>query len=510
MGVALGILSSVGTAGAQEARPENEKEPNTSGGPPQAGSVPPPPPSTTLPVPRSSNGPEANTLRVLHDKGVLSDEEYESAVAELSGSTGARASEANTVVMGKWATTMYGFVESDNIWDSTRSFNDLAGNGQVARPKTNAGDYGRFTDSVRNSRIGFRLKAPEYNGIRVSGMLEMDFLGNQPPTATEGALFTNPTFRVRHFNLKAETPVVDILVGQYWQLFGWQSDFMPNTVEIQGVPGELYSRTPQLRISKTLKTQPVTFDVAVAAVRPVQRDSATPDGEAGMRLSINEWTGLQTVGATGTRIAPASVAVTSYLRRVMVDQLAAKPTYTNDKTAAGIAVDGYVPVIPASKDKKANSLSLSGEFATGYGGADFYTGLTGGVGFPTLPNPTNATPAPTYTPNIDPGIAAYSADGTIHLIQWTSYLVGLQYYLPGTDGKVWISGNVSRMKTSNALQFAAPDRARSLLTWFDVNLFVDPTPALRIGLEYANFNDRYADGIHAINHRGQIAGFFIF
>jgi hypothetical protein len=43
-----------------------------------------------------------------------------------------------------------------------------------------------------------------------------------------------------------------------------------------------------------------------------------------------------------------------------------------------------------------------------------------------------------------------------------------------------------------------------------VNLFVDPVPAVRIGAEYANFNDVYVDGTHAINHRVQLSGFFIF
>ena len=58
---------------------------------------------------------------------------------------------------------------------------------------------------------------------------------------TEAAYFTNPTFRVRHANFKIETPIVDFLVGQYWQLFGWGSAYQPNSVEIQGLPGEVLS-----------------------------------------------------------------------------------------------------------------------------------------------------------------------------------------------------------------------------------------------------------------------------
>jgi hypothetical protein len=46
--------------------------------------------------------------------------------------------------------------------------------------------------------------------------------------------------------------------------------------------------------------------------------------------------------------------------------------------------------------------------------------------------------------------------------------------------------------------------------WADVNIFGDPYPGVRFGLEYANFSDTYVDGVTAVNHRVQLAGFFIF
>jgi hypothetical protein len=462
---------------------------------------------------------EFTSLRLMRDKGVISPAEYESAVHDLAETSGMRAPDEGTLVVSKWATTLYGFVEADNIYDTTRSFNDAAGNALVARANTEAGENGRFTMGVRNSRIGFRMAAPELSGgIRTSAMLEMDFLGTQLPVGsvqpyqgTEGAYFTNPTFRVRHANFKVETPVVDFLVGQYWQLFGWQSAYQPNTVEIQGVPGELYARTPQVRISKTIKANPVTVEIAVAAVRPVQRDSAMPDGEGGLRLALDSWTGVQTVGATGTQVAPLSIAATGLVRHVAVDDFAAKPTYTNSLGMSAFAVDGFVPVIPGTKHKKDNSLSLNGEFATGYGFADMYTGLTGGITFPALPNPMAAAPPPAYTPDIDNGIVTYdTGTGKLHGIQWTSYLLGAQYYLPGVDGRVWVSGNYSHMSSANSHYYGAAAATLSVEDWFDVNLFFAPTPALRIGVEYANFNNQYVDGQHAINHRGQLSGFFVF
>jgi hypothetical protein len=489
-----------------------------------------PPVAPTAPPPAAASGGgsvEVTSLRLLRDKGIISQAEYESALRDLAETAGMRAADAGTLVISKWATTLYGFVEADNIYDTTRSFNDVAGSTPVARASTQAGGNGRFMMGVRNSRIGIRMAAPELSGgIRTTGMLEMDFLGTQlpvgngpypAPTAastayfgTEGAFFTNPTFRIRHANLKVETPVVDILAGQYWQLFGWQSAYNPNTVEIQGVPGELYARTPQLRVSKTIKVHPVTIDVAIAASRPVQRDSAMPDGQAGVRFALDSWTGVQTIGATGTQISPLSFGVSGLLRHVAVDNYAAKPTYTNDLGMSAIAFDAFVPVIPGTKHKKDNSLSLNGELATGYGFADMYTGFTGGVSFPALPNTAGAATPPTYAPDIDNGIVTYDAAGKLHGIQWTSYLLGLQYYLPGVDGKLWISGNYSHISSSNVHYYATPTSALLLEDWFDVNLFIAPAPALRVGIEYANFNSKYVDGQRAINHRGQLSGFFVF
>jgi hypothetical protein len=452
----------------------------------------------------------------MRDKGVITQAEYESAIHQLSETSGWRASEEGTVVIGKWATTLYGFVEADAIWDSTRSFNEGAGNAQVGRASTPNGDNSRFLFSARNSRFGFRVKAPEASrGVRASAQLEMDFMGLPSGIAgvSEGTFFSNPALRIRHMFFKVETPVVDVLMGQTWQLFGWQTIYSPNTVEIQGVPGQLNTRTPQLRVSKTIKASPVTFEIAVAATRPVQRDTGIPDAQGGMRFAVDTWTGVQTVGSTGTQISPMSIAVTGLLRRVRVDQWSAKPTSTSDLTLSAVAADAFVPLAPGTKDRKGNSLSLNGEFVTGYGFADLYSGLSGGIGFPTLPPAMGMTAGAAFPANIDNGIVTYATDGSLHGIQWTSYLFGAQYYLPELDGKLWISGNYSHIESANIDRYPAAGSVSKVTKaedWFDVNLFADPIPAVRFGLEYANFNTMYADGIHAINHRFQLSGFFLF
>ncbi len=55
----------------------------------------------------------------MREKGIISQAEYDSAIHDLRETSGVRAQDQATVVVGKWATTLYGFVEADSIWDST-------------------------------------------------------------------------------------------------------------------------------------------------------------------------------------------------------------------------------------------------------------------------------------------------------------------------------------------------------------------------------------------------------
>jgi hypothetical protein len=100
--------------------------------------------------------------------------------------------------------------------------------------------------------------------------------------------------------------------------------------------------------------------------------------------------------------------------------------------------------------------------------------------------------------------------GNLHGIQLLAYLFGAQYYLPGVDGRIWISGNYSHQESVNSFRYGSGSSILAAIDWFDVNLFVDPLPSVRVGAEYANTTDTYVDGIKSVNHRGQLSGFFLF
>jgi hypothetical protein len=414
--------------------------------------------------------------------------------------------EAKPSVSAKFAAELYGFVEFDTIHDSTESFNDLAGNGIISRGNY-AASHQRTIFSVRNSRLGFKLKGPDTEMLKTSAIIEMDFLGNQPSPVSEAGFVTSPTFRIRHFALKLDTPFVNILLGQYWQLFGWQSSFHPNTVELQGVPGQIYSRSPQIRLSHVFASQPVNVEVAVAAVRPAQRDSSIPDGQAGLKVVLNDWKGLHTSGSTGTAIDGASIGVSGVVRRFeLPDPTAA--TSAKTKNGSGISVDALIPVIPATPESKGNSLTLTGSFVRGTGIADLYTGLSGGLGAPTPP--TSGSGTSTYSANVDSGLLAFdSTTGELRTINWLSYMAGIQYYLP-PSGRVWLSANFSSMKSTNLASFTTRSKVFDHSLWADGNLFVDVNKAVRLGAELAWFRQTYGDGVKVHNYRGQFSAFYIF
>jgi hypothetical protein len=439
-------------------------------------------------------------------------------------------------MMSKFSATFYGFAEFDALWDSTESFNDLAGNGAILHtpaptmtaqnPTTPYGvDHGRTIFGARNSRLGFKLKGPDSEMIKTSAVVEADFLGNQPQgsptpaapagtsgvsTVSEGSFFTSPAFRMRHYYFKMETPIVDVLAGQYWVLFGWQSMFHPSTVEIQGVPGQIYSRTPQLRLSKTIKSEPINVDIAVAASRPAQRDSQIPDGTVGIKLALNGWKGMHTMGSAGSQIDAAQIGFTTIGRYFKVPNFAVSPTNSITLNGYGYSVDALIPIVPA-KDvmHPDNALTFTGSFVYGQAIADLYTGLSGGASFAGLPN-NAAGMAQTYPQDVDNGLIAYTSDGVLHAIRWQSYILGLQYYLP-TPNRMFITANYSHMHSSDISALGATStKLFDTSYWADGNLFVDANAAVRFGLEYAYFHQSFLDGSTGKNSRIQFSAFYIF
>jgi hypothetical protein len=184
----------------------------------------------------------------------------------------------------------------------------------------------------------------------------------------------------------------------------------------------------------------------------------------------------------------------------------------------GLSVDGFIPVIPIrSLEDKSNAFALTGSFVTGAGIGDLFTGgLVGGMPFP-RPTGTQGPYTGFYGANIDPGIIMYNAYGVLRVLKWTAFMAGFQYFLPIANGRVVLTGNYTQASSPNVTQTvggsyddeviagADPTRTFRKAQYFDVNLFGDITPAIRVGLSWQRITQTFlAAKVGVIDVRGAL------
>jgi hypothetical protein len=419
-------------------------------------------------------------------------------------------------MVARWQSTLYGFVELDAMHDSTQSYGPSSNNVVLARPGTYAGLHGRTQMTANNSLFGFLLDAPDWKGLKALGHVEVDFFGVPPTDATESTIFTTPAVRMRLFYFRLRHALgpgaVELLAGQYHDLFAWGgAGFYPHSLAFLGIAGEVYHRAPQIRLTGSIPFHCATIDVAAAAVRPVQRDSEVPDLQGGVKVSIGSWRGIGAQGFGPPDVQPLAIGVSGVWRRFAVAEFLPVPGEPKVGFGRGLAVNAFVPVIPTrSLRRRDNALSLNGEFTIGTGISDLYTGLTGGALFPTLPNPADLMPPPLYRPNIDSGIVTFDADGNLKTIDWNALVVGLQYYLPVAEGRIWVSANYSQLKSTNIVSLTPENSRGGVFYWqqyVDANAYAALTPAVQMGVSYQYtqqyFGDRPFGGPHPSSHNNR-------
>jgi hypothetical protein len=317
--------------------------------------------------------------------------------------------------------------------------------------------------------------------------------------------------RIRHAYLKLETPVLDVIAGQYYDLFGWNGSFYPATVAYMGVPAQVYHRNPQLRLEKKLgSADGLQLTVAAAAVRPGQRDSGIPDVQGGVKLAVGQWSGAAMSGFGRPSKAPLSVGVSGMYRRFEVPAFRAEPGSEHVRASGwGFAAQALVPIVPVKDiEDHSNALTATGEFSTGTGIADMYTFMDGGSRFPLLPNPSNTAPALQYQSNVDPGLVTFDRNFELKTVNWQAFVVGLQYYLPVGGGKLWVSGIYSQVKSNNIKKLTPFPSWGGIFTkmeYIDANIGYDITPAVVVGLSFQTVKQTFADESPPTPVYGQIA-----
>ena len=396
-----------------------------------------------------------------------------------------------------WFIQPYGYARLDTIEDSTESFEDGIQPNLIARAGTYRGDHRRTIMTAKDSRLGVFVGAPTYRGTRSMGQIEFDFYGLTPTDARRHDTVVFATPRIRLAYLKLETSIVDVIAGQYYDLFGWNSYFYPATVAYLGVPGEVYHRNPQLRLEKKLRAGQLEVLAAVAAVRPGQRDSGLPEGQAGLKLAYGGWSGAATPGFGRPSLSPLSIGVSGIYRAFELPVFRAEPGSASVKAYGyGVAASALLPIIPIKTiTDRGNSLTLTAEYTNGTGIADMYTFMDGGSRLPLLPNPSTLMPV-VYPSNVDPGLVTFDRNLNLKTINWQAVVGGLQYYLPIDRGRVWMSGIYSRIWSNNIRDLTPFPSYGGIFTkmeYFDANLAIDITPAIVLGLSFQSVRQTFGD-----------------
>jgi len=438
---------------------------------------------------------------------------------------------AVTLLDGDWKIKLGGFIEFDSITDSTRSLTEIIGNNPVDRPGTYAGNNGRTQFSIRNSRLAFSIEAPKIEEtINNRAYFEFDFLGyDQNPSNTtnsvgtnEASFFNNPTLRIRHAFYQASTDDWEVLVGQTWHVFGWQPYYFFNTVNVAPLPAMLYNRTAQVRGVRKYKFDELSLQAVLGVMLPPQHDSSYPGLEAGVRAAYNGRKSGFNGGATGAQDAqPMSIGVSGTVREFEMPNAGGGPSDNTNYTGSAIAVDGLLPLL-ASPDGKSvgNTMTLVGEFTSGTGYGDQFSGWTGNIANPlnTAKNnaPTSSAGVLGAAPNLDGGLGDYDSSGAFHLVHLLSWNAQVQYNLADTT-RTWITLGHGELYSNNLISL---QQANGNMTSGKVgynreevsfaNVFHDLTKQIRVGAEYDFVRTTYLDGVVAHDNRYQLSSWYMF
>lgn len=503
--------------------------------------------------------PSNKALELLLEKGVISQAEYDEAVAEEraraeeeaareaekeAADEAAQAAREKATEQANWLTRhglevkLGGFAEIDFVGDDTRSYAEIIGNRPVARNDTLAGQNDQFFTSPRNSRLTFEVKAPELSGVKSRFFASMDFLGNQPQIGNDGVSefsnYTSPTARIFQMFFQVHTPLADFKVGQDWSAFGFMSQYSRGQVSVAAVPANMFNRWVQASVSRPFALpHALTLTPIFSVERPPQRDATMPSFVGGVQLA---WSGLQASynGASSADVALKSMSfqLSGVGRRLEANaggtSGAPGSTVNSQKYTPGWGVSAslFLPILPSRDGKLGNTAHLVAEGVTGEGISDFFTGLSWGVCSPVCGNSTTSSGFGGNAfgqTNIDPGLAAVSSrTGRFTAVRTRSLMIHGTYYFPD-DGRTWIGAGYGTIWSSNAGEMTctisaeacggAVRTAASLYnrdtTWYGY-LYHDFTQEIRAGLETNWVETKYADGEHATNRRIQASFFYRF
>lgn len=388
----------------------------------------------------------------------------------------------------RWDLTIGGYVKFDMGWGSQAQGQDA----YVALRQGNA-SYDNYADQTSNfymysgeTRVNMLTKGPDAWGAKTSAFIEGQFRGDSVgSTAT-----AQGTFALRHAFMQFDWPTSRLVIGQTFHKWGVLPTFANTILEYNGLGPFLKGlRQPTLRFEQQLAKN---WNWAVAATSPTNTlGNNTNNGASGVNDSYSNSQMPFFEGSFGWtsekcgKIGPWQMLFNLegfYGRQKLqsswaINQNGNLGVVTSDKEvdAWGIALKGFIPIIPERKGDKKGALSVSGVI--------FYAQNPGWFQAPVGTNTYDYYPTSRYDSFHSP--IQYGGWGQI------SYYFTDKLYANGWFG--YVRNNVSNYYGTiypNAIQ----NTNQTIL-----NLSYDVNAAIRFGIEGAYFNTRYAGYNNVIN-----------
>ncbi len=393
----------------------------------------------------------------------------------------------------RWDLTIGGYVKFDMGYNTQGQGQDIitaARSGYGAYSNVND-QYGNFFSYAGETRLNFLTRGPDAWGAKTFAFVEGHFRGSESGTG-------NGTFLLRHAFMQFEWPNWQLMIGQNWNQWGNLPSFRLLSFNDFGLflKGQ---RQPQIRVKQLIgKNWNWTFAVmsptdvmgrnvnqTSSGVVDAFTRSETPFYEAQVEWisdkcgNIGPWKLLFALGGfygqqkqivqryTGTEANPTSISF-------------------DDKTVNswGIALKGYIPIIPEKKGNKKGAMSVSGVlfYAQNPGwynaslGGPYARTSTGDV------SASNGVLSQAYTAGI-PDYAAPTQYGGWGQIQ---YFLTDQLSINGQYGYFRANLSSTYQSTTSQANSLQDDTQISGTIMYDLNA------AIRFGFEYAHYKTRYA------------------
>ena len=158
---------------------------------------------------------------------------------------------------GALTITPGGFVAAESVFRSRTTQGDATAFGAIPFSNSPLAHTNELRFSARQSRFALLAEAAITPSLLVSGYAEFDFLGAAHPANNVESDSYNPRIRNLYATVDSSDYGVHVLAGQNWTLATLNSkgitprnEVTPPSIEPQFVPGFVWARQPQIRLTK--------------------------------------------------------------------------------------------------------------------------------------------------------------------------------------------------------------------------------------------------------------------